>query len=444
MKGMYDLDVYYIIQVVQMIYKLIINLASSFLGALLIMFFLSCVLSIQLGKKKKLAFIVVFTMVNGILSSLLSSEAYKPIILLPVSIIIIKAILRISLIDAFIAFSSYVIGLAIGSALVSLVAGVIIKDPLLDAFQSSLLWLIFGNLASNGFAFLLILIIKPFKQLVTSINRNKFLYILTGITLLIVASAFALHYYMNAFSFFAYSIISVTVISYCIFTIIVWFSTLRKTIDEEELAHQRFYNKSLHSTLFDLRRFKHDWSNNMTVIYSMLKMDKIDELKEYVSELIVQNTEQINMEIYNIKNAGLFGILSSKVSQAQAVGINIELSVIGEVENIPHIKISELCEIVGILLDNAIEEAAKNRKTVDVLVRKSEQYMEISISNICTDSPELQLINKDGYSTKGQNRGMGLAIVKSIISKYSDVFHATTYEGDVFTQTIEITDGRKG
>lgn len=425
-----------------MIYEIIINLLSSCAGAFLILYFFSSIFGLQPWKKNKLVFIVVFSLTNGLISTLLSSFAYKPLILLLVSVLIIKVILKVSLLHAFVSFSLYTIGLAVGSALISLVAGIFIRDILLELFFDNIWWMILGNMAANIFALLLFLMIKPFKVFIKSVNNNKFLYILTAITLVIVTSAFALHYYMNAFSFIAYAIISVTVISYCIFTIIVWFSTLKKTINEEELAQQKFYNESLHSTLFELRRFKHDWSNNMTVIYSMLKMDKINELKEYISELIVHNSEQVSTEIYNIKNAGLFGIISSKISQARDVGVKIELSVIGEIENIPGIKISELCEIVGILIDNAIDEAVKTKKTVDILVRKSELYIEISISNSCAEAPDLQLIFEDGYSTKGDNRGMGLAIAKKIIDKYKNILHIASYEENVFTQTIEIRDGK--
>lgn len=425
-----------------MIYEIIINLLSSCAGAFLILYFFSSIFGLQPWKKNKLVFIVVFSLANGLISTLLSSFAYKPLILLLVSVLIIKVILKVSLLHAFVSFSLYTIGLAVGNALISLVASFIIGDVLKVSFSNNIFWSLLGNLAANVAALLLFLMIKPFKLLIKSVNSNKFLYILTAITLVIVASAFALHYYMNAFNFFAYAIISVTVISYCIFTIMVWFSTLKKTINEEELAQQKFYNESLHSTLFELRRFKHDWSNNMTVIYSMLKMDKINELKEYISELIVHNSEQVSTEIYNIKNAGLFGIISSKISQARDAGIKIELSVIGEIENIPGIKISELCEIVGILIDNAIDEAVKTKKTVDILVRKSELYIEISISNSCAEAPDLQLIFEDGYSTKGDNRGMGLAIAKKIIDKHKNILHIASYEENVFTQTIEIRDGK--
>jgi len=58
---------------------------------------------------------------------------------------------------------------------------------------------------------------------------------------------------------------------------------------------------------------------------------------------------------------------------------------------------------------------------------------------------DMQKLATDSYSTKGEGRGMGLAIAKKIISKYKNVLHVTTYEDNIFTQTIEILKtGRKG
>ena len=172
-------------------------------------------------------------------------------------------------------------------------------------------------------------------------------------------------------------------------------------------------------------------------------MDKIKELRQYISELIAHNAEQgSSTEIYSIKNAGLFGIISSKMNQASEKGVNIELSVIGEIENIPGVKISELCEIVGIFLDNAIEEALKAAKQVGILVRKSENGTEISISNGCLDTPDIKSIYREGYSSKGENRGMGLAIARKIIDKYDNILLSTSCDDNVFTQTLEIVAER--
>jgi two-component system sensor histidine kinase AgrC len=223
----------------------------------------------------------------------------------------------------------------------------------------------------------------------------------------------------------------------------MWIASLRRVIRDEDLKHQKFYNESLRSTLFELRRFKHDWINNLTVIDSMLKMNKIAELKQYVSELIGHCWSHTNTQIYSIKNAALFGILSSKVNLAHEKGISVNMSVAGEMENISGIKISDFCEIIGIFMDNAIEEASVSDSVINIDMREGDNFIEISISNTCTTTPDMQKLTVDGYSTKGEGRGMGLAIAEKIISRYRNILHITTYENNMFTQTIEILKTEK-
>jgi two-component system sensor histidine kinase AgrC len=174
-------------------------------------------------------------------------------------------------------------------------------------------------------------------------------------------------------------------------------------------------------------------------------MNKHAELKQYVSELIGQSGPLTDTQIYDIKNAGVFGILSSKINLAYEKGITVYLSVAGVIENIPGIKISDLCEIIGIFLDNAIEEATVADKEINVDIRDGNGSIEISVSNTCSTPPDMQKLALDGYTTRGTGRGMGLAIAKSIISRYKNILHITTYEDNMFTQTIEIANtGRKG
>lgn len=419
----------------------VINVISILAGGLMITSFIRIAYDIYPKKITKLLFLIIFSLTNGFISTIMSPVSYKPIILLVVGVMCIKLLLNTQLKQAFITMSIYAIGLAIGDSLFSMIISYTLNGILLKSVKENFFLWITGNVAANAIAFILFLIIKPFKSFIKVSFRNKFLYVLTAFTFLVVSSSIALHYYMDAFNLLSYVIISVVIISYCIFTIIIWFSTLKKTINEEELAQQKFYNESIRSTLFDLRRFKHDWVNNLTVIYSMLKMNKIKELNQYISELIVQNTEHGgNTEIFNIKNAGLFGIISSKINQAQEKGINVELSVIGEIENIPGVKISELCEIVGIFLDNAIEESIKATKSISIVLYKSESCIELSISNSCQKTPDIQAIYAEGYSTKGENRGMGLAIARKILEKYKNILHRTSYEDNIFTQTLEISE----
>lgn len=420
-----------------------INTLSAVIGALLIIFFLKALMDLKIEKKNIFIFVLTFSLLNGYISSLLFRFAPKPLVLMIVSVIIIKYLLNTSFLHSFVSFAAYTISMAIGNAVIPVFARLVGSDLTVETLASDYMALLLANIFVNLLAFLIILMIKPLKSYIRIVQHNKFIIIFTGATFMVLCSSFALNYFMIDSNITAYLIIAAITISYCIFVFVIWFYSLRKAVNDEDLAQQKFYNESLRSTMFELRRFKHDWSNNLTVINSMLKMDKISELKQYTSELIAQNSEHSLTEIYNLKNAGLFGIISSKINQSKEKGINVDFSIIGEIENIPGVKISELCEIVGIFLDNAIEESLKAEKFIGIKIQNNNSFLEITISNSCLSAPDFQMIYRDGYSTKGENRGMGLAIAKKLIGKYKNILHTTAFEENIFSQTLEIVN-RKG
>lgn len=423
-------------------YVIFINTLSALFGALLIVYFLKSIYNIKITLLNASVFTTVFSLLNGYISSLMTTIPLKPVFLIILSIFFIFFLLKTSFVQAFWSFSLYTIGVAVGTSLVPVFMSLFIDKFSINMMHEDPLLQVLGNLLSNLTAFALFILIRPLKRYYKIMSKNKYLIILTLVTIFVICSSFALYYYMNVFDMAAYIIVACIAISYCIFVISVWFISLKEVFSREELAQQKFYNEALRDTLFDLRRFKHDWSNNLTVIHSMLRMSKISELNQYVSELITQSAGQNNMEIYNIKNAGLFGIISSKLNQAGKSGIIADVSVTGEVENIPEIKVSELCEIVGIIMDNAIEDCSSTKK-IHINVHNRNESMVISISNSCTNAPDMQMIYEEGYSTKGLNRGMGLAIVKRIIDRHKNILLMTSYENQIFTQTIEIIK-RKG
>lgn len=80
-------------------------------------------------------------------------------------------------------------------------------------------------------------------------------------------------------------------------------------------------------------------------------------------------------------------------------------------------------EIIGNLLDNAIEEVEKDAKAEKILFSISENLGEvcISVSNEHTKIPyeQYKRFFTEDYSTKGEGRGIGLPYVKRIVEKYS-------------------------
>ncbi len=129
------------------------------------------------------------------------------------------------------------------------------------------------------------------------------------------------------------------------------------------------------------------------------------------------------------------------MDMAESVGVKFDLKTLGIIDSIPTIKISDLCEVIGIFLDNAIETAQlSNKKTIEMNIFSFDTNIDIKISNSCDNIPPMGRIKEDGFSLKGEGRGHGLAIVEKILSKYKTVLNSTMFDDFEmkFIQSIKV------
>lgn len=423
-----------------------INILSAAIGGFIVYYFCYSNYEIKLRTLKMIFFILVFSILNGLISSFMIqsgdlANTIKPIVLTFVSIPIIQIFLGVKIYQSLIAFFIYILCLGIGNSSMPLIINVSSREFTTENMLANPSYLLLVNVLCNLIAYVIIFTIKPLRSFFAKISIKKSVLPVLLINFLVLIANSGMYFYIKIFNLTAYIIISALSVLYCIYVIIVSAKLLEQETSKLEIEQQKFYNESLNSTIFNLRRFKHDWNNNLTVINSMLNMNKISELKQYLSELIHQNSDSLDTAIYNIKNAGLFGIISSKLNQARDMGISVDFTVNGEIENIPEIKISELCEVIGIFIDNALEEATKADKSINLSIYSDDRFLEITISNNCASKPDIKMIYEEGYSSKGEGRGLGLAIARKILSKYKNIQHITDFEDNAFTQTITIEKG---
>jgi sensor histidine kinase regulating citrate/malate metabolism len=119
-------------------------------------------------------------------------------------------------------------------------------------------------------------------------------------------------------------------------------------------------------------------------------------------------------ELLELENAVVAGFLYSKIIEAESNHINIELD-IRSVKLSEVIMDSQWVEVLGILLDNAIE--ASNTEDYVYL------SMEYEASNMITVKNHHKHLKKDaidkcfekGFSTKAKNRGIGLYNLKKTV-----------------------------
>ena len=134
-----------------------------------------------------------------------------------------------------------------------------------------------------------------------------------------------------------------------------------------------------------------------------------------------------NIEVWNAGasepgNRGLehgTGFLLGKMSWAREHRVELKLSPDSYVANFRDSDVvHDIITILGTLLNNAIEAVEKSdTKVVTVLLQQDAGRMHIEVTDTGPGiPPELcARIFADGYSTKGENRGIGLYMVQRLL-----------------------------
>ncbi|WP_051541987.1 sensor histidine kinase [Clostridium lundense] len=308
-----------------------------------------------------------------------------------------------------------------------------------------------------------------FSKLYNGIIMNVILNVIVDIISVLVAclkekiiKCYSIKNHDNLFNiFFMISIINILILSYFMlyknlstivfyitFTIsilyaIVVFIFIQKdfTINkkEEEYEKLKLYTNIIEDLVNDTAKFKHDFNNIMFMIKGYLDDDNLVGLKEHFGDKKLQEGKFSDiLKLKKIKNAGLKGLLTYKVTTIESNKVKVYIEVLNDIDKI-HIDIVDLCRILGILIDNAYEAAKNSKDRFISITFMQDETLNITILNSCNDNINVPNIYKLGYSTKGANRGIGLHNVRDIIDeKYDNVLLQTNFNEDVFIQELYI------
>lgn len=96
--------------------------------------------------------------------------------------------------------------------------------------------------------------------------------------------------------------------------------------------------------------------------------------------------------------------------------------------------------MLGIYIDNAIEASLETeKKEIKFNMVKEPKHVAVIIMNSFVDSGlTIGRMEKEGVSSKGENRGVGLSNVRKILSGYPKVYKTTYIEDRYFVQKLEI------
>lgn len=206
------------------------------------------------------------------------------------------------------------------------------------------------------------------------------------------------------------------------------------------------YTNQIDNMYSSLRSFKHDYSNIMLSMSGYIEANDMDGLKEYfdkeilpLSKKITKNTAHIN-QLMNIKTTELKSIISSKLLYAIELNINVNIEVTDEIVSLP-INTLDLCRVIGIFLDNAIEATLETDQPSIrfALINLETEYIFVISNTFLEKGIPYAALAKPNVSTKGANRGIGLYNAHEIISRYNHAFLDTEIQDKIFVQRLQLS-----
>ena len=246
-----------------------------------------------------------------------------------------------------------------------------------------------------------------------------------------------------------YALIFISILLFfAIVIILISINTLREmrykqSLEEIETYYE--YTLQIESINNEMRKFRHDYVNILTTMSEYIRENDMDGLKTYFNDNIVPMKDNLQMNSIkingtdNLKVRAIKGLVTTKILQAQEKNIPISIEV---PELIDHIEMNtvDLSRIIGIIIDNAIEAS---EELEDALIRIAFINVETSVMfivmNKCKeDMPKIHELFQDSFSTKGDNRGLGLTTLKDITDTTENVLLDTTIENGYFVQKVEI------
>ncbi|MCM1236225.1 MAG: GHKL domain-containing protein [Ruminococcus flavefaciens] len=215
-------------------------------------------------------------------------------------------------------------------------------------------------------------------------------------------------------------------------------------LQENDLQQIAEYNYELENNMENIRNIKHDIKNLFLTMGGFVDKSDDEEMKMFYAENIIPFAKQelqkndLYMKLSNIYDESMKSFLYFKIMQGIEQDVDMDLQVqLDNTDNSFCMGQIDLIRILGILLDNAIEEAKTCNGTVVISIKEDAREYVFSISNtVRRQTKEKGVIA--GTTDKGLGRGNGLLIANKLICKYKNVLLNSFFKEDKFVQCLRI------
>lgn len=291
--------------------------------------------------------------------------------------------------------------------------------------------------------------LKFFKFLAEVVEMIKFHEVIP--LLIIIIFSYAASFYYFYFQIIGLTTLALSTVMIFVICILIMILLKEKKINVrlKKEYETLIYNLNEYEKILEKYRMtNHENLNNFIIIKGMIE-DNRKEVIKHIDEIIKLKKHDDNELLFKTKKlptGGLQGLIYQKmlIMKEKGVVCNLQISKNVEIDKIMKIDfetIKDLCLIVGVFIDNAIEAVINlEKKIVGIYVYMDDEDENFcfSISNNFSGFIDLEKIDNIGYSSKGTGRGYGLSLVKKIVNNNGLITINREIIGDMFKQTIKI------
>jgi two-component system sensor histidine kinase AgrC len=316
-----------------------------------------------------------------------------------------------------------------------------------EIIKSDILVSLVSDIIKFGLVIIVFILIRLFRQANELNDRNRMnIGLKTSLFILatLVVIAINCFVYLKYIGFVERGVILASVAIlwlYLILSLYINFSASALALKEQEYDQQQDYIRTIESLINDFRRLKHSYSNTIYSFYGYIEEKDLEGLTAYYSDVVDEIRRldsNLLLTLQKIKIYAVFGLLWSKINEAQDKGVEVGVQVANEIHN-AGMRLTDLCEVLGNFLDNAIDAAAASTlKKMNISLTDRDGFLNIKIENTYEGVLDIKRLQRSGFSTKGDSHGFGLAITKKILARYSNVLLNTIAEDGRFRQELVI------
>lgn len=173
-----------------------------------------------------------------------------------------------------------------------------------------------------------------------------------------------------------------------------------------------------------MRANNHDFTNKLHVILGLIQIGEYEKAQNYIQNISIIQRETVSYVMHNIQNSSLAALLIGKVARASECNVKFVFKDNSQYNETDITIPSEaLVTITGNLIDNALDSMNNSSKenkvlTVGVFTKPGDLLITVQDTGSGIAEKFKEKIFENGFSTKGEGRGVGLyhtsQLIKSI------------------------------